>query len=234
MHAAPCRWAATGQLAAIGARKAVIREPRAAGEVEATLSQYAAAIERCSGSPFGGAAAAAGAAGDAGGAAQQAPAAQQPPRRQSGAVMLCVVGGKLAEGINFGDALGRCVVMAGLPYPNPSDPELQERLRYIDRTAAAAAAAAGGSAGSAAGAGGTGSTSGGGTAASRAYYQDLCMKAVNQCVGRVIRHRGDHAAIVLADARSESAGGACCAALRCTVLCCRKGLPDTMLAKNTA
>lgn len=27
------------------------------------------------------------------------------------------------------------------------------------------------------------------------------MKAVNQCVGRVIRHAGDHAAVVLADAR---------------------------------
>lgn len=27
------------------------------------------------------------------------------------------------------------------------------------------------------------------------------MKAVNQCIGRVIRHRGDWAAIVLADAR---------------------------------
>ena len=33
------------------------------------------------------------------------------------------------------------------------------------------------------------------------YYEDLCMKAVNQCVGRVIRHRGDYAAVVLADAR---------------------------------
>ena len=31
------------------------------------------------------------------------------------------------------------------------------------------------------------------------------MKAVNQCVGRVIRHRGDFAAIVLADARYATA-----------------------------
>lgn len=33
------------------------------------------------------------------------------------------------------------------------------------------------------------------------YFEDLCMKAVNQCIGRVIRHRGDWAAVVLADVR---------------------------------
>jgi chromosome transmission fidelity protein 1 len=35
----------------------------------------------------------------------------------------------------------------------------------------------------------------------RAYYANLCAKAVNQCLGRVIRHRGDWAAVLLADAR---------------------------------
>lgn len=35
----------------------------------------------------------------------------------------------------------------------------------------------------------------------RAYYEDLCFKAVNQCVGRVVRHKGDYAAVVLLDTR---------------------------------
>jgi chromosome transmission fidelity protein 1 len=35
----------------------------------------------------------------------------------------------------------------------------------------------------------------------REYYEDLCFKAVNQCVGRVVRHKGDYAAVVLLDTR---------------------------------
>ena len=33
------------------------------------------------------------------------------------------------------------------------------------------------------------------------HYENLCMKAVNQSVGRAIRHRGDYAAILLLDHR---------------------------------
>lgn len=74
-----------------------------------------------------------------------------------------------------------------MPYPNPSDPELQERMRFFDAAAAAGQPGISG----------------------REYYDNLCMNAVNQCVGRVIRHRGDYAAIVLADARyaQQRAGG---------------------------
>lgn len=79
----------------------------------------------------------------------------------------------------------RCVVVVGLPFPNPADPELRERMAYLDRTTA--------------GTRGPGEPSPG-----RQYYEDLCMKAVNQCVGRVIRHRNDWAAILLADARYKS------------------------------
>jgi hypothetical protein len=82
-------------------------------------------------------------------------------------------------------------------------------------TAPTAAAAAGGHAGNpavAAKAAGTAhqqntnapggsSSSSSGSFTGRDFYEDLCFKAVNQCVGRVVRHRGDYAAVVLLDTR---------------------------------
>lgn len=120
--------------------------------------------------------------------------------------------------------------MVGMPYPNPTDPELQERMRFMDEQqqqhALRPAPAAGPTSGMATRAGGPLSVhepekatvshmahmntagqcmsqqaAGKALSAGREYYEDLCMKAVNQCVGRVIRHRNDYAAIVLADAR---------------------------------
>lgn len=93
----------------------------------------------------------------------------------SGALLLAVVGGKLSEGINFADALGRCVLMIGLPYANRDAADLREKLAYISEKR--------------------------GEAASRDAYESACMAAVNQCIGRAIRHRLDYAAIVLADER---------------------------------
>ncbi|RDA95664.1 hypothetical protein CP533_1216, partial [Ophiocordyceps camponoti-saundersi (nom. inval.)] len=101
---------------------------------------------------------------------------------KGGAVLLSVVGGKMSEGINFSDRLGRCVVMVGMPYPNAASPEWKAKMEYIEATA-----------------------KGDGKQAARDFYDNACMRAVNQSIGRAIRHRGDYAAIVLADRRYASA-----------------------------
>lgn len=110
----------------------------------------------------------------------------------NGALMLAVVGGKLSEGINFSDKLGRVVVCVGLPYPNVRSAEWKaksdyiERIRYDrcknqglpDHDCRAKA-----------------------QAASREYADNTTMRAVNQSIGRAIRHKNDFAAIYLIDKR---------------------------------
>ncbi|EMC96045.1 hypothetical protein BAUCODRAFT_514453 [Baudoinia panamericana UAMH 10762] len=98
-----------------------------------------------------------------------------------GAILLSVLGGKLSEGINFSDDLGRCVVVVGLPFPNLETPEWKARMQYLDEKAV-----------------GRGELKG---KASREHAENVCMRAVNQAVGRVIRHKDDWASIVLMDSR---------------------------------
>lgn len=100
----------------------------------------------------------------------------------SGAMLLSVVGGKMSEGINFADDMARCVIVVGLPYPDITDPELKEKMTSIDQNA----------------------TKVNGTITGQTYYHNLCMRAVNQSVGRAIRHANDYAAIILIDVRYTS------------------------------
>ncbi|RPA73019.1 DNA repair helicase [Ascobolus immersus RN42] len=102
-----------------------------------------------------------------------------------GAVLFSVVNGKMSEGINFNDDLGRCVVMVGLPFPNLHTAEWKAKLAHIEATARAQVLGA--------------------KKASSEFYENACMRAVNQSIGRAIRHRGDYACIVLADRRYNGA-----------------------------
>ncbi|ETV69929.1 hypothetical protein H257_14526 [Aphanomyces astaci] len=95
--------------------------------------------------------------------------------QEFGAILFSVVGGKMSEGINFSNELARCVVMVGLPYPNPHDPELMQQMEYTTKSVSGVSA--------------------------HDFYSNLCMKAVNQSIGRSIRHRNDYASIMLLDRR---------------------------------
>ena len=92
-----------------------------------------------------------------------------------GGLLSSVVGGKLSEGINFADHYGRAVVVVGMPYPNTQDPLLKEKQRLVAETSGAGAASR--------------------------MLDVMCMKAVNQSIGRAFRHKNDYAAIFLFDQR---------------------------------
>ncbi|XP_047913880.2 ATP-dependent DNA helicase DDX11 isoform X2 [Anser cygnoides] len=144
-------WEKTGLLTRLAAKKKIFQEPKKANQVEQVLAEYAKCIKRCS----------------------------QSAGQMTGALLLSVVGGKMSEGINFSDDLGRCVIMVGMPYPNIKSPELQEKMTWLDKTMPRAA----------------------GPAPSRVLIENLCMKAVNQSIGRAIRHQQDFASILLLDHR---------------------------------
>jgi chromosome transmission fidelity protein 1 len=107
---------------------------------------------------------------------------------QKGALLFSVIGGSLSEGINFSDRLGRAVIVVGLPFPNINSPEWKAKMEYIAQKAAAA----------------KGGNQTAGKAAASDFYENATMRAVNQAVGRAIRHKDDYAAILLIDRRYGS------------------------------
>ncbi|PSR82419.1 helicase C-terminal domain-domain-containing protein [Coniella lustricola] len=142
---------------------------------------------------------------------------------KGGALLLSVVGGKMSEGINFSDRLGRCVVVVGLPYPNMNSPEWKARIEYIEASTVkrllssscptmssmASATKTPHEAATATSTTGTTRTTtltreqatAQAKQVARDFYENACMRAVNQSIGRAIRHRADYAAIVLVDRR---------------------------------
>ena len=91
-------------------------------------------------------------------------------------MLFCVIGGRLSEGINFSDELARTVIVCGLPYANSQAVEIQEKMKYFDRL-----------------------TNTDPTFRGNDYYENLCMKTLNQAIGRAIRHINDYATIILVD-----------------------------------
>ena len=122
-----------------------------------------------------------------------------------GALLLSVIGGNLSEGINFTDALGRAVVVVGLPFPNTHSATWKAKIEHVERSAAARTGGhrarneeedekeEEGEEGE--------EDEAAKKAAGRALAENACMRAVNQCIGRAVRHRGDYASVLLLDRR---------------------------------
>ena len=94
-------------------------------------------------------------------------------------VLLGVMGGKLSEGINFKDNLCRLLIIVGMPFSNIKSIEIKEKMKYYDKLYSNKKSTINGN----------------------EYYENLCMKNINQTIGRCIRNYYDYSSIVLMDNR---------------------------------
>uniref|UniRef100_A0A6P7G993 Regulator of telomere elongation helicase 1 homolog n=1 Tax=Diabrotica virgifera virgifera TaxID=50390 RepID=A0A6P7G993_DIAVI len=99
-----------------------------------------------------------------------------------GAIFMGVCRGKVSEGLDFVDANGRAVLITGLPYPPFKDPKVSLKKLYLDRCNADDK----------------------GYLRGQEWYNLEASRAVNQAIGRVIRHKDDYGAILLLDSRFNS------------------------------
>ncbi|XP_016057722.1 PREDICTED: regulator of telomere elongation helicase 1 isoform X2 [Miniopterus natalensis] len=99
-----------------------------------------------------------------------------------GAAFLAVCRGKASEGLDFADVNGRGVVITGLPYPPRKDPRVILKMQFLDEMK------------------GRSGTSGQ-FLSGQDWYRQQASRAVNQAIGRVIRHRHDYGVVFLCDHR---------------------------------
>ena len=108
-----------------------------------------------------------------------------------GAILFCVFRGKMSEGIDFRDEQARAAIIVGIPYPNVMDPKVKMKKDYQDSKKSARAG------------------KGGRVLSGGEWYTQQAYRALNQALGRCIRHKNDYGAILLMDyrfSRRESVG----------------------------
>ncbi|KAM9785914.1 regulator of telomere elongation helicase 1 [Neosynchiropus ocellatus] len=103
-----------------------------------------------------------------------------------GAAFMAVCRGKASEGLDFANTYGRGVIITGLPFPPKLDPRVQLKMQFLDEMNRSRAGALKFLTG-------------------QEWYREQAFRAVNQAIGRVIRHKDDFGAIFLCDQRFKSA-----------------------------
>lgn len=98
---------------------------------------------------------------------------------RKGAIYMAVLRGKVSEGIDFNDHNARAVIICGIPFPPSFDPRVTLKKSYLDQNRNKENQLQSG----------------------QEWYVLEAVRAVNQAIGRVIRHKDDYGAILLCDAR---------------------------------
>lgn len=101
----------------------------------------------------------------------------------SGAIFFAVCRGKVSEGLDFADQTGRGVMIIGMPFSMKTDPKVRLKREYLDQQAILR------------------KKDSKDVLTGENWYVQQAARAVNQAIGRVIRHRHDYGAIVLCDER---------------------------------
>uniref|UniRef100_A0A5F8H1E7 Regulator of telomere elongation helicase 1 n=1 Tax=Monodelphis domestica TaxID=13616 RepID=A0A5F8H1E7_MONDO len=102
------------------------------------------------------------------------------PRSKGGFTEVCNM--NQCEGLDFADMNGRGVIITGLPFPPRMDPRVILKMQFLDEMRGKSGA-------------------GGQYLTGHEWYRQQASRAVNQAIGRVIRHRQDFGAIFLCDHR---------------------------------
>ncbi|XP_071093309.1 Fanconi anemia group J protein homolog [Haliotis cracherodii] len=97
---------------------------------------------------------------------------------KDGALFLAVCRGKVSEGLDFADNFARAVITVGIPYPNFKDIQVDLKRKYNDKHKAARGLLSGSD-----------------------WYEIQAFRALNQALGRCIRHRRDWGALIIVDER---------------------------------
>ncbi|KPP74356.1 Fanconi anemia group J protein-like, partial [Scleropages formosus] len=100
------------------------------------------------------------------------------PGHRDGALLIAVCRGKVSEGLDFTDDNARAVVTIGIPFPNIKDLQVELKMKYNDQHSKTR-----------------------GLLSGSHWYEIQAYRALNQALGRCIRHRNDWGALILVDDR---------------------------------
>uniref|UniRef100_A0A8C2Z9W6 DNA 5'-3' helicase n=1 Tax=Cyclopterus lumpus TaxID=8103 RepID=A0A8C2Z9W6_CYCLU len=94
------------------------------------------------------------------------------------ALLIAVCRGKVSEGLDFTDDNARAVITIGIPFPNIKDLQVELKMKYNDQHCKSR-----------------------GLLPGHRWYEIQAYRALNQALGRCIRHKNDWGALILVDDR---------------------------------